>query len=527
MSTLLLTIFSIANHYVILFHGNPLFYSEFINIGAALDVMHAYSFSFDNTVLIILAFAIFEIGLIFIFSQFKKMKEVKRYFDFIESKFNRITITIIETVVVMLFIVLIAAPKITLSWNKLALIREDGFCFSFIADIDNVLHPCNEPKGYSAGFNVSDSGIRDDSDNVKPDIVLILNETFFNLYDYCGIKTDKNYINSFYNIDNAAYGYAEVPSTGGGTNDSEFELLTSNSMALLKTGSPFNYYDFKKNKTNSIQYLNTLGYKTYAFHCGAPSTYSRNNAFPNMGFKNYYLGKENFTFNRYGNRAWRDEDNYEDLIRIYQSVQSGPNFMYLLTFQNHGGYNQNHSKYDNVHSLDDYGAINDELNEYITSVKHSADAFNKLVSYFKTSSRPVIICMVGDHAPSFITQIASDEKFGNESISRRLVPYVVWSNYKNIESVPYYSSLVDVMPIVFKQAGLNLSDYYKKILEINSKIPIRTSDGLYVDVNNNLGEINNNEAISNLLNEYYYMEYNSLVEGENLRKELFTPNDTE
>ena len=41
-------LWSIANHYVIAFHGSPLFISEFANFTAAMGVIQGYSFTFSK-----------------------------------------------------------------------------------------------------------------------------------------------------------------------------------------------------------------------------------------------------------------------------------------------------------------------------------------------------------------------------------------------------------------------------------------------------------------------------------------------
>ena len=55
----------------------------------------------------------------------------------------------------------------------------------------------------------------------------------------------------------------------------------------------------------------------------------------------------------------------------------------------------------------------DQINEYLTSIKLSDEAFMYLVNYFKTIDRPVVICMVGDHSPAFAKDIV-DKKYEND-----------------------------------------------------------------------------------------------------------------
>ena len=69
------------------------------------------------------------------------------------------------------------------------------------------------------------------------------------------------------------------------------------------------------------------------------------------------------------------------MISLYESEEDGPRFFYLLTYQNHGGWDQNDEALDLVHTRNDYGSLSDVLNEYLTSIKLSADAFCRLTEF--------------------------------------------------------------------------------------------------------------------------------------------------
>lgn len=56
--------------------------------------------------------------------------------------------------------------------------------------------------------------------NQTPDIILILNKTFYDNSLVVDVETDVDYVGQFYSMDNAISGYAVVPKIGGGTNNS-------------------------------------------------------------------------------------------------------------------------------------------------------------------------------------------------------------------------------------------------------------------------------------------------------------------
>lgn len=210
------------------------------------------------------------------------------------------------------------------------------------------------------------------------------------------------------------------------------DLLTSNSMYIMASSAPFTYTGFSEKNATLLTYLKSLGYMTTVMHNSTPYNYSRNIAFPAMGFDRIYLGKNSFSeTNYYGNRPILDKDDYAGMLSLYEKDTDEPRFYYLLTYQNHGGYEQNDTSLDTVHTTRDLGDLTDDVDEYLSSIALSAKAFHALTEYFKSNERSVVICMVGDHAPSFISQLKANRKmdFEETELWKRTVPYVIWSNY--------------------------------------------------------------------------------------------------
>ena len=251
---------------------------------------------------------------------------------------------------------------------------------------------------------------------------------------------------------------------------------------------------------------------------------SRNIAYPFVGFETVLLGPEFYTLHKNGNRSWLDSDNYQDLINQFESMGSAPRFVYLLTFQNHGGYEQNDAALDTVHVMNDFGALTDDLNEYLSSIELSAKAFRELTEYYSKIDRKVIVCMVGDHAPSFITSLPTKHamSFEESEIAKRTVPYVIWTNYgAEVECYTEYASMVDLLPMVMQTAGVPLTTFYKYILNMHEILPVRTSNGIYMDREGQVGVYAKENPYYDLVSQYYFMEYNSFLHESEYRSELF------
>lgn len=516
-------IWSIADYYTVLYHGAPLFFSEYANARTAFDVMGSYSFAIDSDVIKEIAGFVVLLGITFLTFLMEKKKGKEKD----KSPFLKRGMSLVFALVGMgiaLFVTmgpLEIKPENVMGWSWNYGVKNYGILVCSIEDADNLLsNPYKIPEEYSAEALDGICAEKTSSDEVYPNIIVILNETFFDLEKVYDVEPDVNVLEDFYNIENAQYGYAYV---GGGTNNAEYALLTSNSVYLLNVTVPFNYVDFNESTENIVTYIEKLGYSTTGMHCGEKENYRRNIAYPLLGFDNIYLGKDSFKYhNRYYKREWLDSDNYKDMLERFDEDDSSRKFMFLLTYQNHGGYNQNDASCDTVHVKNGYDeTTTGYLNEYLTSLKMSADAFVELTETLKDAP-PAVVVMVGDHEPSFAGSFPL--KASAIELDRSMVPYVIWTNYKEVPSK--YSgpaSMEDLMPMIAELADLPLSAYYEKILSVHESVPVRSGSGELIDKNGILSEYSKESEYYKLLNEYYCMEYNALVGGDDYKDALFTP----
>ena len=512
----LITIFCIANYYVILFHGSPLFPSELANAKTAFNVISGYKYTLSPQLVDLVGLYFLGLCLAGLCVHTTRRGALLRG--------SIMTIACSATVVYIGFLSPVALNNAwPFSWN--ASVMYGGFLCSAVNDVKSSLHPVFCPEGYDAGKIRVTSVDNSNSSPEYPDIVLILNESFADLDYYSDVQADHDYLEAFYDIENACYGISFSPNIGGGTNDSEFELLTSDSMTLMTSSTPFNYIRFSEKNSTLISYLKSLGYTTTAMHNSTPYNYSRHIVYPAMGFDHVYLGSNSFSeTNYYGARPVLDKDDYDGMISLYEKDTDGPRFYYLLTYQNHGGYEQNDAALDMVHTQKDFGGLTDDINEYLSSVELSASAFKELINYFKNSDRPVALCMVGDHAPSFINQLAAnrDMSFTEAELWKRAVPFVIWCNFEyEHKEQPVYCSMTDLLPLLLSFTGMPLTPYYSEILAVHSTLPVRTRFGIFMNKEGNVFDNNEHNNTNDRLTQYYYMEYNGITAADDYLSELF------
>ena len=442
-----------ADYYTICYHGSPLFFSELGNVQAALAVSGSYKMHFHW----IPGLNLLIFGIEMITSYF-----LCRFF----ASRNRkpLLFASLSTVSLLVFVIgfhllHVLVNDYILGWKWYDNVRDYGFICCTAEDFCNTLFP------YTSGDPFKNNPIlalEKDYRNVSarkeedaapfPDIILIVNESFYDLAVHSNLQTDQDYLKDYYSIEGALYGFAECPNIGGRTNDSEYELLTGCSMDRLRASAPFNYLDLTRGPS-VVRFLKKLGYETTAMHCGQPKIYSRDTGYRQLGFDHVILGQEHFPHHsQNGNREWLDEDNYKDLIASYEGQGTGPRFFYLMTYQNHGSYDQNDSSQDTVHpvsndiqSQDTVRPVSndiqsqdtvhptaldaqtrDETAEYLSSILLSARAIHRFTDYFAHRARPVVVCMIGDHAPPLINQLPPKNK--DRETGLREVPFMIWNN---------------------------------------------------------------------------------------------------
>ena len=523
---LILWVWSVANHYTILFHGSPLYISELASAKTAMEVLDGYHIPIDQVAILLTLLSWLLMAQVVTLPVKKQNGSgIKRFL------LRTVAACLTVMLAVRAYQSVIKQYEIWAPWERT--VARCGYYVCLVKDVERRQNPVILPDGYdvekirSAKQTEVEQGTEDPNLR-RPDVIFILNETFCDLTFLANLETDVDAFGDYYGIDGAVYGFAVTPNTGGGTNNAEFELLTSKSMHLLAQEAPFTFLGREQLQDRSIVgYLKNLGYVTSGMHCEAAENYKRNVVYPEMGFDHVYLGIHQFTRNRYGNRSWLDKDNYQDMLSFYESnLSEAPQLLYLLTFQNHGGYEQNGEELDTIHVTGDYWDLTDDLNEYLSSVRLSSEAFRWLTEYLSGASRDVIVCMVGDHAPPFISAlpVRSDLAIQDASIARRIVPYVIWSNFDaDFSFYTDYASMTDLVPMTLCAAGLPLSPFYREVLDLHEKYPVRTREGDGVDTDLTIKRYEEDETYKELLDHYYYMEYNSLLENGEYLEELFIP----
>jgi hypothetical protein len=262
----------------------------------------------------------------------------------------------------------------------------------------------------------------------------------------------------------------------------EFEVLTGTSMSFLPGGSvPYQQY-ISKPLPSLASYFDDLGYKSMGIHSFDGWFWSRNSVYEKLGFESF-MSKEYFDNPTYKGAFISDEEVSKQIIKEIEETDR-PMFIYAVTMQNHGPYDDNRYGETSVHiqgSLSDEGA--QILNTYTQGVIDADRSLQQLIEALEYSDEPTLIVFYGDHLPmlgydykvyaeaGFVQSGNSSEWSLEEWKGMHSVPFVTWSNFPiPKQDVPLLSTsflgahVLDMLQLE-KTANFSLA------AEVASKVP--------------------------------------------------------
>jgi len=393
----------------------------------------------------------------------------------------------------------------------------------------------HKPEGYSEDkveqISAQYPGIK--GNGKKPNIIMIMNEALADFSSISDIETNEDYMPFIHGLtENTVKGDLFVSIFGGGTSKTEYEALTSNSMAFMPKGST-PYVTYINRKTSSLATtLRAQGYGgMVAMHPYKGSGYKRNKVYPLLGFDKFYDLPE-FNNAKVIRNHVSDEGNFDKIIEVYEQNRKKdkkPFFLFDVTMQNHSSYDR---KWDNlsddISTIKDYG---DDVNIYLNLVKESDEAFKKLVEYFSNIDEPTMIIMFGDHQPKlnnhFYENVEKGFSLGDEykMFEKYNTPFVIWANYDIEEQTDVKISANYMGTMVDELAGNSMSGYQQMVNEIRKDIPIITAGGYIGADGKYYHTFDKSSPYYDKIMDYCYSEYNNVFDKKHLVDELFKIND--
>lgn len=422
-------------------------------------------------------------------------------------------------------------------WQPLASYRAQGFIPSFVKLAQGMA--LEAPAGYTdegarelersyaaaydAGSGAGEGRLATEAqfEEERPSIVVIVDETFSDLTQIAGDDWGYAGPERYNAIDDALMrGTLTVSTTGGGTCNTEFELLTGISLGFVGEGTyPFSFYDLSGAPSLPRQ-LAELGYETTAMHPNLATNYNREVAYPALGF-DAFLSDEDFEGEEWFHSGVSDEATFDRILEILEAGDA-PQLVYDLTMQNHSPYDQNNLGEVEQYAFDglDQGG-REQLSEYLACIEETDRALAEFLAALEELERPVVVLFLGDHN-SYVAPWMTGARWPSEeepAHSLRLyeTTYCLWANYDvaGREQVSEHidASAANVVALALEAIGAPLTDYQKAQVVAYDEVPAMSVMGVR-DASGAWTVLENEEALPEAyadLEQMAYLEFAQAV----------------
>ena len=262
---------------------------------------------------------------------------------------------------------------------------------------------------------------------IRPNIILVQLESFFDPAHLIGLELEENPVPVFTSLrENYPSGKLTMPVFGGGTVNTEFEVLTGMSIRDFGAGEYPYHTVLLDRPCESICYnLKEEGYSAHAIHNNTAVFYNRYKVYANLGF-------DTFTSMEYMNglelnpTGWAKDSVLTGYILTALSSTESPDVVMAVSVQPHGSYPDD--ELPDPTPIDTGtvpGTVSGNAFAYYVSQIKETDAFvGELVEALSQLSEPTIAVFYGDHLPNFAI---TDDMLDTGSIFAN--EYVIWSNF--------------------------------------------------------------------------------------------------
>ena len=521
-----------ANHYLISFRGRTLFPGDFLTLRTAANVAGNYDYRPDSMQwLTIGIFAAVLVLLSFL------PREEKRPFDW-----RGFAPAAAGTAVFL-------AAFFGTGWVEglgiepsMWTTRGNGLVLNFTVCLKYM--KVEKPDSYSqetlaalAGENPSDAADAAASADggIRPvNVIVIMNESLSDLSVLPGVETNMDAMPFLRSLtENTVKGYAYSSVFGGTTANSEYEFLTGNTTAFLPAGTvPYQMY-VSPGDPSLVGQMEALGYTTIAAHPYRSSGWNRPTVYADYGFDEVYF-ESDFQDRAYMRGDERtgyvtDRCDYENLIRWYEEKEEGqPLFLFNVTMQNHSAYQMAWTNLPKEVWLT--GELENRfqtVNQYLSLVYQSDQAFEDLIDYFSQVEEPTMILLFGDHQPQVATNFYTDVLGTNPDTAtaqkKQMVPFFLWANYDIPEAQGVELSLNYLSALLMDTANLPMTGYQKFLSQLWETAPVINTVGIRDAQGNWYGEnAALPEELDGAIEDYKVLLYNNVFDKKDRVENFFT-----
>ncbi len=463
---------TLLNYYVVAFRGSPFRVADVFAVKTATAIIGNYTLFYDR--LIHRGVLLAAVWLLFCLVSLELPRE--------KARVSRRVLSLVLSGCLLFACYLKGGTMETVEFLNRGMMNR-GLAMNLMADGANQVS-LGKPQGYDSfdWAGAEEAYLSDEAPEVLPDVIVIMNESFADLRVYSGeLGTDRDIMPFFDSLqENTVKGLALSSIFGGSTDNSEYEVLTGNSMAFFPAGfSSFQNY-VKEDTWSLVSWMKGLGYEALAMHPENPSNWMRAAAWEKLGFETA-LFQEDFPRKDLLRGHVSDKEFMEVLLEKLENSASGkPLFLYGVTMQNHGGYS--YQDFESTVPLQNGDFPSAE--QYLSLIRLSDQRLEELIRYLENREKDTILLFFGDHQPKIENHYYAAINGGDlgpldQQEKQYMVPFCVWANFDIPEEQMELTSLNRLGLYLLRSAGLPLPPMYRFLQDLEEVIPAMNALGYY------------------------------------------------
>lgn len=262
-----------------------------------------------------------------------------------------------------------------------------------------------------------------------PDIVVVQSESFFDPAILDGIG-DHQLTPELYRLQQLGlHGNLRVPTFGGGTIRTEFEVLTGLDLRYFPKVR-FPYLELHQGRIPSVlDALEQHGYSSLAIHPNRAEFWNRSAAFHQLGFDRF-VALDDFPPDTLDGHRYAPDSALTDEILAELKDHGPPQFLFAISMEVHGPYRGDPDVDDAERASVPLppglaGEPAEALANYLFHLRHADLELGRLADTLAQRRRPTLLLFYGDHLPALVPAFKATGFDNGLSFFRQTVPWLL------------------------------------------------------------------------------------------------------
>jgi len=329
-----------------------------------------------------------------------------------------------------------------INWSQKSNYEENGMLLGFVLNAKRM--SVEEPPDYGLD-NVKNilgqsKAVYPVDPDFRPNVIVVMSEAFWDptvLEGLNGISFSEDPLPYFRSLTKRhTHGTLLSPVYGGGTANTEFEVLTGLSTKFLPDGI-IPYVQFVHKPLEALPTIyKRQGYEATAIHTYDNWFYRRNVVYQHLGFDRF-ISKEFFIEPEYAGPYIRDTELSHKILEQIRHTDK-PDFIFAVSMQAHGPYSNEENPDNKIKVSGNLTPSTKAILENYTNIIADVDkSLEILIEGLKEIKEPTLVVFFGDHLPMLGNNFDVYREAGyfenedtyEEYLKKYSVPILVWDNY--------------------------------------------------------------------------------------------------